>query len=300
MANTKEEEITKYIVIDLDKVSSDVAMMIYKSEFSITVKETCFGLVMTGPKENVLAVVKKIRQLKDKNHIFIKDRGFPVGDRRRCRGTKGGPRPGFHFLREEVKMLPAIGAALDKLEENESVKNIREEKCRLKTSDFEKAIKYNLQSGCLERVFIYPVNSLILSDLVDRFGHKPLVVMSQIREKVTNVNLDSPPINITSEDPKIGLRYAAVEVPPGVRGRMALIGPLIEEAETAIIVENSPTNFGCLGCGRTNGLIKYLIRSKEIPVLQIKYPESYEEARYFVNKIAAFLESISNGKTRRR
>ena len=28
----------------------------------------------------------------------------------------GGPRPGFHFLREEVGILPAIGAALDELE----------------------------------------------------------------------------------------------------------------------------------------------------------------------------------------
>jgi putative methanogenesis marker protein 5/putative methanogenesis marker protein 6 len=299
MTDTKEE-ITKYIVINLDNASSDITMMIYRSEFSVTVKETCFGLSMTGPKEDVLAVVKKIRQLKDKNYIFIKDRGFPVGDRRRCRGTKGGPRPGFHFLKEEVKMLPAIGAALDKLEAKEFAKEKRKEKCSLEVSDYEKVIGNNLNYAFLSRVFIYPVNSLILSDLVDRFGHKPLVVMSQVRKKVTNVSIDSPPINITPEDPKLGLRYAAVEVPSGVRGRMALMGSLIEEAESAIIVENPPTNFGCLGCDRANELLKYLIRSKEIPVLQIKYPESYEEARNFVNKIAEFLESVSNKKIRRR
>jgi putative methanogenesis marker protein 5 len=144
----------------------------------------------------------------------------------------------------------------------------------------------------LAKVFIYPVNSLILSDLVERFGHKPLVIMNQIREKVTNISLDSPPVNITPEDPKLGLRYAAIEVPPGVRGRMALIGPIIEEAEAAIIVENPPTNFGCVGCNRTNELTKYLIRSKGVPVLEVKYPESDEEARDFVNKIAAFLKSL--------
>jgi len=38
-------------------------------------------------------------------------------------------------------------------------------------------------------------------------------------------------LNITPEEPKKGLRYAAVDVPSGVRGRMALMGPLIEEAE---------------------------------------------------------------------
>ena len=148
----------------------------------------------------------------------------------------------------------------------------------------------------MAKVFIYPVNSLILSDLVERFGHKPLVVMNQIGEKIANISLDSPPINITPEDPKLGLRYAAVEVPSGVRGRMALIGPLIEEAEASIIVENPPTNFGCVGCSRTNELMKYLIRSKGIPVLEVKYPESDEEAHDFVNKIAAFLESLPKEK----
>lgn len=148
----------------------------------------------------------------------------------------------------------------------------------------------------MAKVFIYPINSLILADLVERFGHKPLTMMSQIREKVTSISLDSPPINITPEDPKIGLRYAAIEVPPGVRGRMALIGPLIEEAEAAIIVENPPINFGCIGCNRTNELTKYLIRSKGIPILEVKYPESDEEARDFVSRIAAFLESLPKEK----
>ncbi|MDQ1251417.1 MAG: hypothetical protein QG646_496 [Euryarchaeota archaeon] len=149
----------------------------------------------------------------------------------------------------------------------------------------------------MAKVFIYPINSLILADLVERFGHKPLTMMNQIREKVTSIGLDSPPINVTPEDPKLGLRYAAIEVPPGVRGRMALIGPLIEVAEAAIIVENPPINFGCIGCNRTNELAKYLIRSKGVPVLEVKYPESDEEARDFVNKIAAFLESLPKEKT---
>ena len=148
----------------------------------------------------------------------------------------------------------------------------------------------------LVKVFIYPINSLILADLVERFGHKPLTIMSQIREKVTNISLDSPPINITPEEPKSGLKYAAIEVPAGVRGRMALIGPLIEESEAAIIVEKPPTDFGCVGCNRTNELMKYLIRSKGVPVLEVKYPESDEEAYDFVNKIAAFLESLPKEK----
>ncbi|WP_292380232.1 methanogenesis marker 5 protein [Methanosarcina sp. UBA289] len=148
----------------------------------------------------------------------------------------------------------------------------------------------------LAKVFIYPINSLILADLVERFGHKPLTMMSQIRGKVTSLSLDSPPINITPEDPKLGLKYAAIEVPAGVRGRMSLIGPLIEQTEAAIIVENPPTDFGCVGCNRTNELTKYLVRSKGVPVLEVKYPESDEEARDFVNEIVAFLESLPKEK----
>lgn len=148
----------------------------------------------------------------------------------------------------------------------------------------------------MAKVFIYPINSLILADLVERFGHKPLTIMTQIREKVTSLSLDSPPLNITPEDPKLGLKYAAIEVPAGVRGRMSLIGPLIEQTEAAIIVENPPTDFGCVGCNRTNELTKYLIRSKDVPVLEVKYPESDEEARDFVNKIAVFLKSLPKEK----
>jgi putative methanogenesis marker protein 5 len=90
----------------------------------------------------------------------------------------------------------------------------------------------------LAKVFIYPINSLILADLVERFGHKPLTMMSQIREKVTSLSLDSPPIHITPEDPKLGLKYAAIEVPAGVRGRMSLIGPHMNRQNLPIIVKN--------------------------------------------------------------
>ena len=145
MKGEKNEKVTKYIVISSDKVlPSDAAMKIYESESSVTVKETCFGLIVTGPLKDIQTVIEEIRQL-DKNHIFIKDRGFPVGDERRCRATMGGgARPGFHFLREEVRMLPAIGAALDKLEEKAPVIEKVKEKSRVKVSVLEKIIEEEL------------------------------------------------------------------------------------------------------------------------------------------------------------
>ncbi len=144
----------------------------------------------------------------------------------------------------------------------------------------------------MARVIVYPPTSMILSDLVERMGHKALVVPEKVRELVTSTKIESPPLNITPEEPKKGLRYAAVDVPSGVRGRMALIGPLIEEAEAAIIVEDPGWLTGCAGCSRTNELVRLLIRTKGIPVLELSYPRDDAEARDFVRKIKDFLEGL--------
>ena len=144
------------------------------------------------------------------------------------------------------------------------------------------------------KVFIYPTNSLILSDLVERFGHEPLAVMQEISKRVNSPGLDSPPLNITPEDPKLGLKYAAVEVPSGVRGRMSLFGPLIANAEAAIIVRDPVVSFGCMGCARTNELVNFLIRAKKIPLLDLDYPSTEEEAKEFVYKISQFLKNLGS------
>ena len=146
-----------------------------------------------------------------------------------------------------------------------------------------------------KKVLIFPPNSLILYDLVSRFGHKPLAIMSKVSEKVRTPEIDSPPMNITFEEPRHGLKYCAVEVPSGVRGRMALLGPLIEEAEAAIIVDDPDITFGCSGCARTNELVIRMIYDRKIPVLRLRYPRSKEEAEDFVKSIVSFLKSLNGG-----
>jgi putative methanogenesis marker protein 6 len=119
MSGNAQDIITKIIVIASDSILPiDAAMAIYESENEITIKETCYGTMVSGPRDAVNRVVKKVVSM-DENHIFVKERGFPPGDDRRCRaGRGGGPRPGFHFLREEVRMLPMIGKALDDYEKH--------------------------------------------------------------------------------------------------------------------------------------------------------------------------------------
>lgn len=142
------------------------------------------------------------------------------------------------------------------------------------------------------KIAIFPPNSLILADLVERRGHEALVIMKEIRKKVKDAEIDSPPMNITEEDPIKGLKYAAIEVPSGVRGRMSIFGPLIDDADAAIIMDEAPFGFGCIGCARTNELSVFYLRKRGIPTLELTYPTSREETIELVNKINTFLDQL--------
>jgi putative methanogenesis marker protein 5 len=148
----------------------------------------------------------------------------------------------------------------------------------------------------MAKVFIYPATSLILSDLVARYGHTPLSSAVAIRERIQTAGLESPPLQITPEEPKKGLKWAAVEVPAGVRGRMSLYGPQIEACEAAIIINDADLSFGCMGCARTNELVKFLLRQKDIPKLDLYYPKSEEEGVRFVAAIKRFLDGLGGKK----
>ena len=73
---------------------------------------------------------------------------------------------------------------------------------------------------------------------------------------------------------------------------MAIFGPIIDEAEAAIIMEDAPYGFGCIGCARTNELSMYFLRKRGIPVLEIHYPETREETMEVVNRINTFLDEL--------
>ncbi len=77
---------------------------------------------------------------------------------------------------------------------------------------------------------------------------------------------------------------------------MALYGPMIEDCEAAIIINDADLAFGCMGCARTNELIKFLIRQKEIPKLDLDYPKNEAEGLTFVAAIKRFLSELEGKK----
>ena len=136
-------KVTKYVITssESDILPSDIAMKIYGSKYDVNVKETCFGVVVSGEEEVINSLVKEIRAL-DPSGIFIKERGFPPGDPRRCRGRRGGgARPGFYMIESESKMLPMISRALASREEAPPT---LEKKKPLKPKRLEEIVKEDL------------------------------------------------------------------------------------------------------------------------------------------------------------
>jgi putative methanogenesis marker protein 5 len=141
------------------------------------------------------------------------------------------------------------------------------------------------------KVLVYPPNSLILADLVERGGHEPVVLMREIGEHVRDAEIDAPPMNITEEDLKRALRYVSVEEPAGVKGRIGLLVPLLEKAEASIILSDAPPTFGCMGCAVADEFFKYLIRGRKIPTLEVTY-EGGEKVEEMVSAVMKFLEQL--------
>lgn len=112
-----DDIISKMIVLHSTfTLPSDITIKIYESKADITVKETCFGIVIEGKRSEVDSLAKEIRNL-DPNRIFIKERGVPPGDPYRCRaGRGGGAKPGFHQHEIEYRILPYITEALEEIE----------------------------------------------------------------------------------------------------------------------------------------------------------------------------------------
>ncbi|MCS7097954.1 MAG: methanogenesis marker 6 protein [Candidatus Methanomethyliaceae archaeon] len=83
----------------------------------INYKETCYGLLIEGEDEVVEKAIKELKEM-DPNRIFVKARGFRIGDERICRAKRGGgPRPGFFMLGLERSVLKNVAKALESAEE---------------------------------------------------------------------------------------------------------------------------------------------------------------------------------------
>jgi putative methanogenesis marker protein 6 len=111
--------VTKYVVVESFEITpADLAIRGYEISKGAMIKETCFGLVVSGEEEDVDRIVTELRKV-DPDHIFVKDRGFPPGDSRRCRANLGGARPGYHGMEFEMTVIPYVSHGLEELKKRD-------------------------------------------------------------------------------------------------------------------------------------------------------------------------------------
>jgi putative methanogenesis marker protein 6 len=131
------ERETRLIVISpaSDITTDMVARTIHAMGKNVTVKESCYGAVVEGPRDLVREAVEEIRKI-DRNAVFSKVRAFHAGDPRRCRAHHG-TRPGFAQLEQEWGDLWKIQYGLDRADAGDKA-NERKQKEKLPVNDFKK------------------------------------------------------------------------------------------------------------------------------------------------------------------
>jgi len=107
--------VTKYVFVESPGMTpSDLAIRAYEISLGVMIKETCFGLQITGKEGDVNQIIDRLREL-DPAHIFVKDRGFPPGDPRRCRANLGGARPGYFGHEFEISLIRYVSKGIEDL-----------------------------------------------------------------------------------------------------------------------------------------------------------------------------------------
>ena len=111
--------VTRYVVVESFEVTpQDLAIRAYEISKGVMIKETCFGLTVMGKEDEVDRIITELRKV-DPAHIFVKDRGFPPGDARRCRSSLGGARSGFHGMEFEMTVIPYVSHGIEELEKRD-------------------------------------------------------------------------------------------------------------------------------------------------------------------------------------
>lgn len=125
--------VTKYVFVESpDTTPAELAQRAYEISEGVMIKETCFGLQITGEEDEIEKVIAVLRTI-DPTHIFVKDRGFPPGDQRRCRANLGGARPGYYGHENEMRLVPFIAKGIAALDDRKSTSDQQKKSSEKKT-----------------------------------------------------------------------------------------------------------------------------------------------------------------------
>lgn len=108
---------------------------IHSFGYGVLVKETCYGCLVEGTRDEVLKTLSRIRE-GYRNEVFSKIRAYRSSDPRRCR-AQHGTRPGYAQLEAEWELLSKIQIALEQVEAGAQYKP-KEQKKQLPVNEFKR------------------------------------------------------------------------------------------------------------------------------------------------------------------
>ena len=163
------------------------------------------------------------------------------------------------------------------------------------------------------KVAVIPDAAMIIVGLVTRYGHEYLSSTNFSRDKSGedkvsekgNFDESLPPFTMTGYDALKANKYTGNETPSGFRGRLSLYDDILNNSEAAIILGKPPKNynhmydtlnemmlFGCVSCNNQQQLLVKLLKDKQIPILEVAYPQSCDQLINMINRIKIFLENL--------
>ena len=167
------------------------------------------------------------------------------------------------------------------------------------------------------KIAVIPDAAMIIVSLVTRYGHEYLSSTNFSKDNIRHDDISdeesfdesSPPFTMTGYDALKANKYTCNETPSGFRGRLSLYENILENAEAAIIIGNPPKNynhmydtlnemilFGCVSCNNQQQLLIKLLKDKQMPILEVAYPQSRDQLIHMINRIKIFLENLEKYK----
>lgn len=167
------------------------------------------------------------------------------------------------------------------------------------------------------KIAVIPDGAMMIIHLVTKNGHEYLSSTNLSEEKLRKkdpyddsfCDYDAPPFSMKDHERLTGNKYASCETPSGLRGRMSMFDFIIRDADAAIIMGPRPKGykhmynhlnelilFSCVGCYNHYKLLIQLIKQKEIPILELAYPDNREKIICMIDRINDFLQGLHTGK----
>lgn len=155
------------------------------------------------------------------------------------------------------------------------------------------------------KIAVIPDGAMIVVPLIEKNGHE--YISPTNFSKYNNMDVSGKCGDLLNKNTIQASPYFSNELPSGIKGRLTLFAPVLEQADAFIILGKRPKSykkmynvlnelilFGGTGCANERSLVLALIRDKKVPTLNLPYPTTREEIINIINQTNDFLNQKTN------